>query len=283
MGIRAAVASLESFKFLLESGQVQGNASAYLMRMLRNRADGWRVRSRPSRRLEHPPDRRRGIHAPDRGASSYRCFLVACRCVTRIWRSWVRCTGDGVDIVHGVDATCPLGVAQLALLPLTVTLMMPMLHVAEMNPLRAAAAECTRGRQESIRQHPLAASTMMAASTKMAASTLIRTPGLRHLGNTQHTSTHTIPLVCPRRLAMSQGGVRIVEGGGKGVCIKDATTTGGNEAMMVKVAVAHTALHTFLQTMVIIRLSTRRTPLIAHLAGVGEEGSGEILRTYGEV
>jgi branched-chain amino acid transport system permease protein len=49
--IRAAVESLENFKFLLESGQVQGNASAYLMRMLRNRSDGWRARSR---RRENP-------------------------------------------------------------------------------------------------------------------------------------------------------------------------------------------------------------------------------------
>jgi hypothetical protein len=108
VGIRAAVESLENFKFLLESGQVQGNASAYLMRMLRNRSDGWRARSR---RFEHPPDRRRGLssfHAPDHGASSYRCFLVACRDVTRLWRCWVRCTWDAVLLLYMV-------LAQLAL------------------------------------------------------------------------------------------------------------------------------------------------------------------------
>jgi len=126
----------------------------------------------------------------------------------------------------------------------------------------------------------------------MAANTLIRTPGRRHLGNiqhlmhlcnTQHTPPHTIPLVCPPRLAMSQGGVMIQEGGGKGVPIKGATTTRGNEAMRFKVAVAHMALHTPLPTMVILRLSTRRTPLIAHLPGGGEEGSGEMLQTHGKV
>jgi hypothetical protein len=129
-----------------------------------------------------------------------------------------------------------LVLAHLALLPATETRMTPMLHVAEMKRLPAAAAECTRGRQESIRQHRLAASTLMAVNT------LIRTPGrrhlgntqhLRHLGNTQHTPPHTIPLVCTPRLAMSQGGVMIQEGKGKGVPMKDTTTTGGNETIMV--------------------------------------------------
>ena len=141
-----------------------------------------------------------------------------------------------------------------------------------MTPLRAAAAEFTRGRQESIWQH------------RLAASILIRTSALRHLANTQHTNTqhtlpHTIPLVCPPRLAMSQGGVMIQEGGGKGVPIKGATTTRGNEAMRFKVAVAHMALHTPLPTMVILRLSMRPTLLIAHLP----VDSGEMVQAHGEV
>jgi hypothetical protein len=132
-----------------------------------------------------------------------------------------------------------------------------------MTPLRAAAAEFTRGRQESIWQH------------RLAASILIRTSALRHLANTQHTNTqhtlpHTIPLVCPPRLAMSQGGVRIQKGGGKGVPIKDATTTGGNAPMMVKGAVAST---------LVARLSMRPTLLIAHLP----VDSGEMVQAHGEV
>ena len=65
VAIQAAVGTLIRFKRLLEAGQVQGNPSAYLMRMLRNRTQGgWGDSKHP--RGDH---RRLGLY-PSAGAVS---------------------------------------------------------------------------------------------------------------------------------------------------------------------------------------------------------------------